>query len=119
MVRLNDLEDEQLVIEENSGYCEEASYLKDLVESNPASINNNWYTARIEQFRFDAKEMIEDYLTDAEENGEGYEDMADNCMNSILQEEINKVQQALDEITNNSTCFEVYHFDEKIDLRED
>ena len=119
MVRLNDLEDEQLVIEENSGYCEEASSLKDLVKNNPASINNNWYTARIEQFRFDAKEMIEDYLTDAEENGEGYEDMADNCMNSISEEEIEKVQQVLDEITNNSMCFEVYYANEKIDLMED
>ena len=119
MVRLSDLEDDQLVIEENSGHCEEASYLKDLVESNPASINNNWYTARIEQFRFDAKEMIEDYLTDAEENGEGYEDMADNCMNSISEEEIEKVQKVLDEISNNSMCFEVYYADEKIDLTED
>ena len=119
MVRLNDLEDEQLVIEENSGYCEEASSLKNLIKKNPTSINSNWYTAKSEQFRFDAKEMIENYLTDAEENGEGYEDMADNCMNSISEQEIEKVQQALDEITNNSMCFEVYYADEKIDLTED
>ena len=119
MVRLNDLKDEQLVIEEKSGHWEEASYLKDLVKNNPTSINSNWYTVKSEQFRFDAKEMIENYLTDAEENGEGYEDMADNCMNSISEQELEKVQQVLDEITNNSTCFEVYYADEKIDLMED
>lgn len=117
MKKLSELNNNDFVIEEDSGTAITVEGLKDILNDNKVALKK-YYTTKTTRLEFDAREMIENFLNSFEENGDGYEDMTDVCMKDIEERDIEKIQDVLDKISNSSDNFLVYWQDEEINLNE-
>ena len=116
MKNLRELNINDYVINEEGTICDTVEDFKILIEDDPDLLEERWFTTIKKRMAFDAKEMIENYLRDLEENGLAYEDFEGTCMDCISNTQINKVQDALNEITEGESCFIVYEADEEIKI---
>lgn len=117
MKKLSELDNNDFVIEEDSGIVVTVEGLKDILNDNKVALKK-YYTTKTTRLEFDAREMIENFLNNFEESGEGYEDMADVCMKDIEEKDIKEIQNILDKISTSSDNFLVYWKDEEINLNE-
>lgn len=117
MKRLSELDNNDFVIEEDSGIVVTVEGLKDILNDNKVAFKK-YYTTKTTRLEFDAKEMIQNFLDSYEDSGEGYEDMADVCMEDIEEKDIKEIQDILDKISTSSDNFLVYWQDEEINLNE-
>ena len=116
MKKLSELDINDYVINEEGTICETVEDFKTLIEDDQDLLEERWFTTIKKRMAFDAWEMIENYLRDLEENGYAYEDFEEICMDDISNEEINRVQKALNKITEDRDCFMVYEADEEIEI---
>lgn len=116
MIKLSELPDNAYVCSESNMhvFCVEA--LKEQLETYPEMAKETYYTTVSERFRFDAQAMIENALEDYEVSGDGYEDMADQCLGDIEPQVVRQIQQLLDQVTLDSDQFVVYVKAEPIDI---
>lgn len=116
MIKLSELPDNTYIYSEKDGQVLFVDNLKELLRTHPESVKGDYYTTYTERFRFNAQTLIEQALTDYEESGDGYEDMADLCLETVEPAIVRQIQDLLDQITQESSRFVVYFEDELIDI---
>ena len=116
MVNLSDLQSYDRIICENDNVVMYADDLRDELEMFPNNLHEKYFTTTNDILRFDAKEMIEDFIESYEESGDGYEDMTEACMADISDEDIRDIQKILDGISNSTESFVTYYKGEEIDI---
>lgn len=116
MIKLSELPDNAYVYSESNIHVFYVDDLKERLETNPEMAEETYYTTVSRRFRFDAQSMIENALEDYEVSGDGYEDMADQCLEDIEPQAVRQIQQLLDQVTLGSDRFVVYVKDELIDI---
>lgn len=116
MIKLSELPDNAYVYSDSSLNVIYVEALKEQLETYPEMAKETYYTTVSERFRFDAQSMIENALEDYEVSGDGYEDMADQCLEDIEPQAVRQIQQLLDQVTLGSDRFVVYVKDELIDI---
>lgn len=116
MIKLSELPGNAYVCSESNMhvFCVEA--LKEQLETYPEMAEETYYTTVSRRFRFDAQAMIENALEDYEESGDGYEDMADRCLEDVEPAIVRQIQQLLDQVTLGSDEFVVYVKAKPIDI---
>lgn len=116
MVNLSDLQSYDRIICENDNTVMYADDLRNELEIFPNHMFGKYFTTTSDVLKFDAKEMIEDYIESYEESGDGYEDMTEACMADISDEDIRDIQKILDGISNSTENFVTYYRDKEIDI---
>lgn len=76
-----------------------------------------WYTTKLTRLSFNAEAVIEDAIERLCMDV-GYEEMELMCMEAITPEQIQKLQDVLDDISNCSE-YDVYHYDERINPKSE
>lgn len=117
MVNLSDLQSYDRIICENDNTVMYADDLRDELEEFSNNLYGKYFTTTNDVLKFDAKEMIEDFIESYEESGDGYEDMAEACMADISDGDIRDIQEILDKISNSTENFVTYYKGEEIDIK--
>lgn len=116
MIRLSDLQNDERIICENSNAVIYVSDLRRDLEMSPNDLYGRYFMAISETLKFNAREMIEEFIQSYEESGDGYEDMTERCMNDIDDEDIEEIQTVLDKISLSTESFVTYMQGHEIDI---
>lgn len=116
MIKLSDLQNDERIICENSNTVMYVSDLRRDLEMSPSDLYGKYFTAISETLKFNAREMIEEFIQSYEESGDGYEDMTERCMDDIDDKDIEKIQVILDKISLSTEGFVTYAPGNEIDI---
>ena len=117
MINLSNLQSYDRIICENDNTVMYADDLRDELEMFPNNLYGKYFTTTNDVLKFDAKEMIEDFIESYEESGNGYEDMTEACMGDISDGDIRDIQEILDKISNSTENFVTYYKGEEINIK--
>lgn len=118
MVNLSDLQSDERILCENNNTIMYVDDLRRELEMSPVDLYGRYFTTTNDTLKFDAKQMIEDYITSYEESGDGYEDMTEKCMDDVDDEDVAKIQEILDKISNSTESFVTYYKGNEINIYE-
>lgn len=118
MIKLSDLQSYEMIICENNNTAIYVDDLRKNLEKFPNDSYGKCFTTTSKVLKFDAREIIEEYIRSYEESGDGYLDMTERCMDDIDDEDINKIQEILDKISLSTESFVTYIPDEEINIWE-
>ncbi len=118
MINLSDLQSNERILCENDNVIIYVDDLRKELEMSPVDLYGRYFTTTNDTLKFDAKQMIEDYITSYEESGDGYEDMTENCMDDISDKDIEQIQEILDKISHSTESFVTYYKGEEINIYE-
>lgn len=109
MIKLSELKDEIVLMDENSR-CYTVKEAK-----NDLSINGNFYVTTEYQASVDARDVLETAIEN--EYGNMYEDWNELVLDDITDEDVERIQAVLDDIFNrNKEQNTAYYQDEKVDM---
>lgn len=118
MIKLSDLQSYERIIDQDNGTIKYVEELKKELKKYPNDKYGKYYTTFSNTLKFNAKDMIEEFIQSYEESGDGYEDMTERCMVDISDEDIKKVQDILDKISLSTESFVTYTPDDEINIWE-
>lgn len=116
MINLSDLQSDERILCENDNTIMYVDDLRRELEMSPTDLYGKYFTTTNDVLKFDAKQMIEDYIRSYEESGDGYEDMTEMCISDINNEDIEKIQKILDKISNSTESFVTYYKGNEINI---
>ena len=116
MINLSELQSYEIILCENNNTIIYVDDLKTELAMSPSGSDGKYFTTTSDVLKFDAKEMIRDYIRSYEESGDGYEDMTERCMEDISTEDIEQIQKILDKIAHSTESFITYYKGSEINI---